>query len=122
MPYKNPEHKRQWEREHRDERNARRRKAASSVRVVPILRTKGSQPAHDPNNASQIVARLRTRRVEAPAPALEEQAGDGWVVIIAFAAVVVLLLLASLNGSVPPDQGAAGPGPISPPQPPSSGM
>ncbi len=25
MPYKNPEHKRQWEREHRQERNARRR-------------------------------------------------------------------------------------------------
>lgn len=25
MPYKDPERKRQWEREHRDERNARRR-------------------------------------------------------------------------------------------------
>lgn len=27
MPYKNPERKRQWEREHREERNARRRTA-----------------------------------------------------------------------------------------------
>ena len=27
MPYKDPERKRQWEREHREERNARRRKA-----------------------------------------------------------------------------------------------
>ena len=26
MPYKDPEHKRQWEREHREERNARRRR------------------------------------------------------------------------------------------------
>jgi hypothetical protein len=25
MPYKNPEHKRQWEREHREQRNAQRR-------------------------------------------------------------------------------------------------
>ena len=29
MPYKDPERKRQWEREHREERNARRRKALS---------------------------------------------------------------------------------------------
>lgn len=30
MPYKDPEGKRQWEREHREERNARRRKSISS--------------------------------------------------------------------------------------------
>ena len=29
MPYKDPERKRQWEREHREERNARRRKSLS---------------------------------------------------------------------------------------------
>jgi hypothetical protein len=32
MPYKNPEHKRQWEREHREDRNARRR-----TRSLPIV-------------------------------------------------------------------------------------
>jgi hypothetical protein len=32
MPYKNPEHKRQWEREHREERNARRR-----IRSLPVV-------------------------------------------------------------------------------------
>jgi ferric-dicitrate binding protein FerR (iron transport regulator) len=32
MPYKNPEHKRQWEREHREERNARRR-----TRSLPVV-------------------------------------------------------------------------------------
>lgn len=31
MPYKNPERKRQWEREHREERNARRRKAVEAL-------------------------------------------------------------------------------------------
>ncbi len=30
MPYKDPERKRQWEREHREERNARRRKSQTS--------------------------------------------------------------------------------------------
>ena len=30
MPYKDPERKRQWERVHREERNARRRKPSSS--------------------------------------------------------------------------------------------
>jgi len=29
MPYKDPERKRQWEQEHREKRNARRRRAAS---------------------------------------------------------------------------------------------
>jgi hypothetical protein len=29
MPYKDPERKRQWEQEHREERNARRRKSIS---------------------------------------------------------------------------------------------
>jgi hypothetical protein len=31
MPYKNPERKRQWEREHRDQRNARRRQIRSGT-------------------------------------------------------------------------------------------
>jgi len=30
MPYKDPERKRQWEREHREERNAQRRKSVAS--------------------------------------------------------------------------------------------
>ena len=30
MPYKDPERKRQWEREHREERNARRRRFSSN--------------------------------------------------------------------------------------------
>jgi ferric-dicitrate binding protein FerR (iron transport regulator) len=33
MPYKDPEHKRNWEREHREERNARRRKQPLTVQL-----------------------------------------------------------------------------------------
>jgi len=35
MPYKEPERKRQWEREHREERNARRRKSLSGGGPAP---------------------------------------------------------------------------------------
>ena len=35
MPYKDSERKRQWEREHREERNARRRKSMSSRSPEP---------------------------------------------------------------------------------------
>ena len=35
MPYKDSERKRQWEREHREERNARRRKSTSSCSPEP---------------------------------------------------------------------------------------
>ena len=34
MPYKDPERKRQWEREHRDQRNARRRELRLTTQTV----------------------------------------------------------------------------------------
>ena len=44
MPYKDPERKRQWEREHREERNARRRDfAPSAIDLSP--NSKGVQSA-----------------------------------------------------------------------------
>jgi ferric-dicitrate binding protein FerR (iron transport regulator) len=35
MPYKNPEDKRKWEQEHREQRNARRRQRPSANRATP---------------------------------------------------------------------------------------
>lgn len=48
MPYKDSEHKRQWEREHREQRNARRRKSLSchSPETSSIV-----APLPDPNSA-----------------------------------------------------------------------
>jgi len=40
MPYKDPERKRQWERDHREERNARRRKQPFPAETIPNM--------HDP--------------------------------------------------------------------------
>jgi len=42
MPYKNPERKRQWEREHREQRNARRRMQDVNAR------SGRHQKSHDP--------------------------------------------------------------------------
>ena len=56
MPYKDPELKRQWEQEHREERNARRRKQPLTVpyRVHDRFRFEKRQP----------VGRLRRQLVE----------------------------------------------------------
>jgi ferric-dicitrate binding protein FerR (iron transport regulator) len=37
MPYKDPERKRQWEREHRKERNARRRRQHLTMQIRAML-------------------------------------------------------------------------------------
>ena len=47
MPYKDSERKRQWEREHREERNARRRKSMSSRSPAP---SGVDATLHDPNS------------------------------------------------------------------------
>ncbi len=48
MPYKDPEHKRQWEQDHREERNARRRKSMSRRSPEPLGI---NAPLPDPNSA-----------------------------------------------------------------------
>jgi hypothetical protein len=59
MPYKDPERKRQWEREHRAERNARRRvlrkpveKALQNISKATATRT----TAEKPNATLQFIA------------------------------------------------------------------
>jgi hypothetical protein len=44
MPYKDSERKRQWEREHREERNARRRRPVFPAHMTPNV----PKPAPDP--------------------------------------------------------------------------
>ena len=55
MPYKDQERKRQWERDHREERNARRRKSISSHSSEP-LDTDARLP--DPNSAQVTVTSM----------------------------------------------------------------
>jgi hypothetical protein len=37
MPYKSPERKRQWEQEHREQRDAQRKKRRLDVKGVPVI-------------------------------------------------------------------------------------
>ena len=82
MPYKDPERKRQWEREHREQRNAARRKqplaAGSRKCIVP-------KPVPDPISA--------------------KNASDGWKVLAALAVGVGIALLGAFAGVKLPDSG-----------------
>jgi len=53
MPYKNPEDKKSWEREHRAQRNAQRKARQSSENGYPIHRNTTPDPdrASEPENA-----------------------------------------------------------------------
>ena len=79
MPYKDPERKCQWEREHREERNARRRKSVF--------------PTHMHSSASR----------SAPDPISHQESGSGGEVvagIIVFALMVgIALLMAWMRGA-----------------------
>lgn len=113
MPYKDPERKRQWEQDHREERNARRRASAVPARVVPILRTKVSTGTPDPSSAAakstrEIVTALRTRK-HVPTPAPQPQKGPTVLEIAVLVFTFALLVLGSLVGANVPPSDAGGP-------------
>jgi hypothetical protein len=78
MPYKDPERKRQWEREHREQRNARRRRSVF--------------PTHMPSSVTR----------PAPDPVSHQGSGSAWEVmagIIVFALAVGIALFAAWSGA-----------------------
>ena len=74
MPYKNPEDKRRWEQEHREQRNARRRQGQLGIHLPPI-------PALTPDS---VPAKETTR---------------GWEPLAAIAAGIAIVLLSVLGAS-----------------------
>ena len=80
MPYKDPERKRQWEREHREQRNAKRRMRHSGKRATSIA----------PNPAPDWIRN-------------QEAKGD-WKAILGLAVGFGVVLLAALGGIDPPLQ------------------
>ncbi len=59
MPYKDPERKRQWEREHREQRNARRRAQCLAMRLLkPSVPKTAPDPISDqkPQSIWTVVA------------------------------------------------------------------
>jgi len=71
MPYKNPETKQQWEREHRERRNAQRRQRRLEMR-------------------SELTILKRT-----PDPIADQQSTGGWELLLGFAIGLGIVLLAA---------------------------
>jgi len=71
MPYKNPENKQQWEREHRDQRNAQRRQRRLEIR-----------------GELAILKRM-------PDPILGQQSTGGWELVVGLAVGLGIVLLAA---------------------------
>ena len=100
MPYKNPERKRQWEREHREQRNSRRR-------VQRLGPRSGQAEALD--STHQIGATLRG--VREPMPDLgSDQPTAGWKEILDRMIGIGLVLLAVFVGMTMPIRGGQGSG------------
>jgi hypothetical protein len=79
MPYKNPEDKRKWEREHREQRNARRRMQRPNARSgYPSI----TKPAPDPLS--------------------NQNPQDTWKNILGWAIGIGVVLLAAFGGVNPP--------------------
>lgn len=77
MPYKDPERKRQWERDNREQRNAKRRKPFDvRVRIARILRNRTPDPVRAPEEKS------------------------GWKVLLGFAVGLGVVVLATNPGNI----------------------
>jgi len=101
MPYKDPERKRQWEQQHREQRNARREIQRQAAR---------SGHASVSNATSDIVAALRTHRTPPPDPASGQKPQSTWKTILGWAVgigVVLLAVFASVSLPTPGDLGAS---------------
>lgn len=101
MPYKNPEHKRQWEREHREQRNARRRMQRSDER---------SRQHTSPKSTFDLRTALRSARKPATDPVSCQKSKDDWKTILGWAVGIGVVLLAAFAGVSLPDSGTHGSG------------
>ena len=87
MPYRNPEQKRKWEREHREQRNAQRR--------MRRLEGKNGFNARNP----------------APDPILAQKPKSGWKAILGLAIGLGIILVAAFSGISVPESGGPGKSP-----------
>jgi len=89
MPYKDAERKRQWEAEHRAQRNAWRR--------MQRLGTRSGQPSV-PKATSNIAAALGSHRKPAPDPASDQKPQGRWKAVLGLAVGIGVVLLAAFAG------------------------
>jgi len=58
MPYKNPEDKQRWEREHREQRNAQRRTPRLAEQMEPIVPWSAPDPISKPKGDWNVAAAI----------------------------------------------------------------
>jgi len=87
MPYKDPERERQWEREHREQRNERRRIPRSDV-------------PSEPSRAA----------VPTPDPVSDQESQGTWIALLALAVAIGVVLLGAFAGAGRPHTGTLGVG------------
>ena len=100
MPYKNPERKHQWEREHREQRNAVRKTQRHN-------RRSGQHSA--PKPVIDIVAALRSHRKPPPNPVSNEPKSS-WKTILGWALGIGVVVIAIFAGAGGIDTGTNGSG------------
>jgi hypothetical protein len=98
MPYKDPEHKLQWEREHRKQRNERRR----TQRLSP-----GSGQATAQRKAFDFAAALRSARKPV---SKNQKPKTTWKAILGWVVGIGVVLLVAFTGARGFDTGATGSG------------
>ena len=100
MPYKNPERKRQWEREHREQRNAVRKTQRHNERS-------GQHSA--PKPVIDIVAALRSHR-KPPSNPVSNEPKSSWKTILGWALGIGVVVIAIFAGAGGIDTGTNGSG------------
>jgi hypothetical protein len=83
MPYKNPEDKKQWEREHREIRNARRRQSRLERQTDDFVQQ------------------------TTPDPISQQKSKNGWKMLVALAVAVGIALISAFVGVKLPNSGRA---------------
>ena len=101
MPYKNPERKRQWEQEHRGQRNARRR--------MQRLNARSGQPSAS-RATFDIAAALRGARKPAANPVSGQKPQPAWKALLGLAVGIGVVLLTMFAGASPTDSVTHGSG------------
>jgi hypothetical protein len=101
MPYKNPEHKQQWEREHRKQRNARRKMQRSDD---------GSRQHTSPKSTFDLRTALRSARKPAPDPVSDQKPQPAWKALVGLTVGIGVMLLVVFAGVSTPDSSTQGSG------------
>jgi hypothetical protein len=101
MPYKDPEHKRQWEREHREQRNRSRR--------MQRLDARSGWPGVS-KTPFDMAATLGTRVGKQPDPGSDQKSKSGWKAVLGWAVGIGVLVLGVFAGLSHPASGTQGSG------------